>query len=45
MDEQGLKSTPLFAGLKKKERRSLATRTDQLDVPEGKQLIRPPKWS
>jgi CRP/FNR family cyclic AMP-dependent transcriptional regulator len=40
MEEKRLESTPLFAGLGKKERRALATRTDTIDVPEGKQLAR-----
>jgi CRP-like cAMP-binding protein len=41
MDESRLKSvSPLFAGLGKRERRELATRTDQIEVPEGKQLAR-----
>jgi|SRR5215211_2528953 len=40
MDEKHLKSAPLFAELGKKERKALATRTDRIDVPEGKQLAR-----
>jgi CRP-like cAMP-binding protein len=38
MDERGLRSAPLFAGLGKNERKALATRTDRIDVPEGKKL-------
>ena len=40
MDEKRLESVPLFAGLGKKERRVLATRTDRIDCPEGKRLAR-----
>lgn len=40
MDERQLGSSPLFAGLSKKERRALATRIDTIDVAEGKQLAR-----
>jgi len=40
MEEKRLESAPLFTGLGKKERKALATRTDRLEVPEGKQLAR-----
>ena len=40
MEERRLKSAPLFAGLGKKERRALAARTDEIDVPAGQQLAR-----
>jgi len=40
MQESRLKSVPLFAGLNKRERAALAARTDEIDVPEGKQLAR-----
>jgi CRP-like cAMP-binding protein len=38
MDESRLKCAPLFAGLRKKERRFVAQRADEVEVPEGKQL-------
>jgi CRP/FNR family transcriptional regulator, cyclic AMP receptor protein len=38
MDEKRLRSAPLFAELGKKERKALATRTDRIEIPEGKQL-------
>ena len=40
MEETRLASVPLFAGLNKKELRALASRTDSIDVAEGKQLAR-----
>jgi CRP/FNR family transcriptional regulator, cyclic AMP receptor protein len=40
MDERQLVSSPLFAGLSKKECKALARRIDTLDIAEGKQLAR-----
>ena len=40
MDEKRLAGVPLFSGLGKRERRALAARADEVDVPEGKQLAR-----
>jgi len=40
VEEERLASAPLFAGLHKRELRELATRTDGIDIPEGKQLAR-----
>jgi CRP-like cAMP-binding protein len=40
VEETRLQSAPLFAGLGKRERRELATRTDTIEVPEGEQLAR-----
>jgi CRP-like cAMP-binding protein len=40
MDESGLKSVPLFAGLSDKERKTLASWTDTIDIREGKELAR-----
>jgi len=40
VEERRLRSAPLFAGLGKKERRALAARTDEIDVPAGEQLAR-----
>ena len=39
MDEQKLKSIPLFSSLDKGDLRRLAQATDEIDVPEGKQLL------
>jgi CRP/FNR family transcriptional regulator, cyclic AMP receptor protein len=38
MDDKHLESVPLFAGMGKKERRVLASRADEIDIPEGKRL-------
>jgi CRP-like cAMP-binding protein len=40
LDEKRLKTVPLFARLGKKERRALALRADEVDVPEGRTLAR-----
>jgi CRP-like cAMP-binding protein len=40
VDEKRLKQVPLFSGLGKRERKALAQRADQVDVPEGKELAR-----
>jgi len=40
VEEKRLASAPLFAGLRKKELKALATRVDAIDVAEGKQLAR-----
>ncbi len=39
MHESELRDLPLFAGLGKKDRELLATRADEIDVPEGKVLV------
>ena len=39
MDEQKLKSIPMFGSLDKGELRRLAQATDEIDVPEGKELL------
>ena len=40
MDEKRLKGVPLFESLGKRERKVLAQRADEVDVPEGKHLAR-----
>ncbi len=40
MDEQRVLSIPLFAGLSKKERQTVARHADELDFEEGTQLVR-----
>ena len=39
MDEQKLKSVPMFASLGKSELRRVAQATDEIDVREGKELL------
>ncbi|MGH2746099.1 MAG: cyclic nucleotide-binding domain-containing protein [Thermoleophilaceae bacterium] len=40
MDEARLRSIPLFAGLGKKERKSVAQQADEVDVEPGRHLVR-----
>ena len=40
MDERRLKEVPLFAGLGKKERQTVAQHADEVDAAEGKTLAR-----
>ncbi|MGH2762988.1 MAG: cyclic nucleotide-binding domain-containing protein [Thermoleophilaceae bacterium] len=40
MDEARLQAIPLFAGLSKKERRAVAQQADEVDVEEGRHLVR-----
>ncbi len=40
MDERRLKELDLFSGLSKRERKALAPHTDELDLPEGRELVR-----
>jgi CRP-like cAMP-binding protein len=40
MDEARLRAIPLFAGLSKKECRSVAQQADEVDVPAGRYLVR-----
>jgi CRP-like cAMP-binding protein len=40
MDEKRLESIPLFAGLSRKERRSVAQRADEVDVEAGREIVR-----
>jgi CRP/FNR family cyclic AMP-dependent transcriptional regulator len=40
MDEARLRAIPLFAGLKKKERRAVAQQADEVDVEAGCHLVR-----
>ena len=44
MDEARVKAIPLFAGLSRKECRALAQRADELDLAEGKTLVREGDW-
>ena len=39
MDETKLRTIPLFSGLSKKELREVARHADEVDVPEGKNLL------
>jgi CRP/FNR family cyclic AMP-dependent transcriptional regulator len=40
MDEARLQAIPLFAGLKKKDRRAVAQQADEVDVEPGRHLVR-----
>ncbi len=40
MQEQSVRSIPLFTGLSKKEGRTIAQHTDELDFEEGRYLVR-----
>jgi CRP/FNR family transcriptional regulator, cyclic AMP receptor protein len=40
VDEGRLKELDLFSGLSRRERKSLAQHADELDIPEGRQLVR-----
>jgi CRP-like cAMP-binding protein len=44
MDEARLKDIPLFAGLNRKERRALAPRADEVDLDEGRRIVREGEW-
>ena len=40
MDEKRLESIPLFVGLSRKERRSVAQRADEVDLEAGREIVR-----
>jgi CRP/FNR family cyclic AMP-dependent transcriptional regulator len=40
MDEARLRAVPLFAGLGKKERRTVAQQADEVDIEPGRELVR-----
>jgi CRP/FNR family cyclic AMP-dependent transcriptional regulator len=44
MDEARLSAVPLFAGLNRKERRALAPRTDEVELEEGRVIVREGEW-
>jgi CRP/FNR family cyclic AMP-dependent transcriptional regulator len=45
MDEARIESIPLFSSLSRKERRALAPRADEIDLAEGRALVREGEWS
>ncbi len=45
MDEDRLKATPLFEGLNRKERHALAPRADEVDLEEGRAIVREGEWA
>jgi CRP/FNR family cyclic AMP-dependent transcriptional regulator len=45
MDEDRLKGIPLFSGLSRKERRALAPRADEVDLEQGRALVREGEWA
>lgn len=44
MDEERLKALPLFDGLNRKERRALAPRADEVELEEGRVIVREGEW-
>jgi CRP-like cAMP-binding protein len=44
MDEARLSAIPLFANLNRKERRALAPRTDEVELDEGRVIVREGDW-
>ena len=44
MDEERLKTIPLFAGLNRKERRALAPRADEVNLEQGRVIVREGEW-
>lgn len=40
MDEGRLRSIPLFEGLSRKERREVARHADEVDIDEGREIVR-----
>jgi len=44
VDEGRLKDMPLFAGLNRKERRALAPRADEVELKEGRTIVREGEW-
>jgi len=45
MDEERLKAMPLFAGLNRKERRALAPRADEIELEQGRVIVREGEWA
>jgi CRP/FNR family cyclic AMP-dependent transcriptional regulator len=45
MDEARIESIPLFSGLNRKERKAIAPRADEIDLPEGRALVREGEWA
>jgi CRP-like cAMP-binding protein len=45
VDDGRLKDMPLFAGLSKKERRALAPRADEVELEEGRKIVREGEWA
>jgi cAMP-dependent protein kinase regulator len=45
MDESRLTVIPLFAGLSRKERRAVAQQADEVDVEEGRRIVREGEFS
>jgi CRP/FNR family cyclic AMP-dependent transcriptional regulator len=45
MDEARIESIPLFSGLNRKERRALAPRADEVELEQGRTLVREGEWA
>jgi CRP-like cAMP-binding protein len=44
MEADRLKSIPLFAGLNRKERRALGPRADEVELAQGREIVREGEW-
>ena len=44
MDEERLNAIPLFQGLNRKERRALAPRADEVNLEQGRVIVREGEW-
>jgi CRP/FNR family transcriptional regulator, cyclic AMP receptor protein len=44
MDDARLSEIPLFAGLNRKERRALAPRADEVELEQGRVIVREGEW-
>ena len=44
MDEARLEAIPLFTGLNRKERRALAPRADEVQLEDGRVMVREGEW-
>jgi CRP/FNR family transcriptional regulator, cyclic AMP receptor protein len=45
MDEERLKAIPLFESLNRKERRALAPRADEVELEQGRVIVREGEWA
>jgi CRP/FNR family transcriptional regulator, cyclic AMP receptor protein len=45
LDEARLGDIPLFAGLNRKERRALAPRADEVELEQGRVIVREGEWA
>lgn len=45
MDEDRIKAIPLFSGLNRRECKAVAPRADEIDLEEGRSLVREGEWA